>query len=124
MNVRPPRAWQSLPASQRKSIEEYALSIAREQLEKDGRVMLDLYVKMICLTLNRAFRFGELRLNYLIANHVELFRDQVRKVSAGTQLEYLNGEMKRIFKKHGFPQKVFDKLLGPVEITEGNDERD
>ena len=115
MNVRPPKAWESLTASQRKKIEEYAQSIAKEQLEKDGRLMLDLYIKMVCVTLHEAFGFGEMRLNYFLVNHTNLFRDQRQKVSAGTQLEHLDNEMKKIFRKFGFPQKIFDKLLGPVE---------
>lgn len=115
MKVRTPKPWQSLPASQRKVIEDYARSVAEEQVEKDGRIMLDLYIKMVCLTLHDAFGFGEKRLNYFLANHSSLFRDQRKKVQNGTQLEYLDKRMSEIFKKNGFPKEFFDKMLGPVE---------
>ena len=118
MKARVPKSFQSLSTAQRKSIEDYAFTIAQEQLEKDGRIMLDLYIKMVCLTLNKAFGFGETRLGYFLADHVGLFRDQVRKVRSGEQIEYLDKEMARIFRKNGFPSRIFDKLLGPIERSE------
>lgn len=118
MNVRTPKAWQALPASQRKSIEDYALSIAKEQNEKDGRIMLDLYIKMVCLTLHEVFGFGEKRLYLFLGNHKKLFLDQRKMVQNNTQLEYLDKRMNEIFKKSGFPESFFDSMLGPVKVDE------
>lgn len=118
MKARIPKAWQTLPASQRKVIEDYARSVAEEQLEKDGRVMLDLYIKMVCLTLHDVFGFGEKRLGLFLGHHRALFFDQEKKVQDNTQLDFLNEKMAKIFKKCGFPQNFFDKMLGPVEATE------
>ena len=118
MKVRTPKAWQTLPASQRKVIEDHARKIAEEQLEKDGRIMLDLYIKMVCCTLHDAFGFGEKRLTLFLGNHRWLFHDQREMVSRGEQLDYINGRMAKIFKKNGFPQRMFDKMLGPVEAPE------
>lgn len=116
MNVRTPKAWESLPPAQRKKIEEHARNVAREQLEKDGRIMLDLYIKMVCVTLHDAFGFGEKRLNCFLGNHKRLFHDQQKKVKNNTQLDYLNERLTKIFRKNGFPQDLFDKMLGPVEV--------
>lgn len=110
-----PKAWQNLPPAQRKQIEEYALGIARDQMERDGRIMLDLYIKMVCLTLHDAFGFGEKRLTMFLGNHKRLFHRQRRMVADNTQLDYLNGRMAEIFKKSGFPQQFFDDMLGAVE---------
>jgi hypothetical protein len=119
MNVRTPRVWESLSSSQRKRIEEYcrgvALEAARETTERDGRIMLDIYIKMVCLTLHEVFGFGEKRLTLFLGNHRALFFDQKKKVEDGTQLDYLNAKMAKIFKKNGFPQDFFDKMLGAVE---------
>lgn len=119
MNVRTPRVWESLSSSQRKRIEEYcrgvALEAARETTERDGRIMLDIYIKMVCLTLHNVFGFGEKRLMLFLGNHRALFFDQKKKVEDGTQLDYLNAKMAKIFKKNGFPQDFFDKMLGAVE---------
>lgn len=110
-----PKPWQNLPPAQRKQIEEYSLGIARDQMERDGRIMLDLYIKMVCLTLHDAFGFGEKRLTMFLGNHKRLFHRQRRMVADNTQLDYINGRMAEIFKKSGFPQQFFDDMLGAVE---------
>lgn len=115
MKANTPKAWDKLPPSQKKQIEEYALKIAREQNEKDGRIMLDLYMKMVCAVLHDTFGFGEKRLYMFLGGHYTLFREQRDMVIDGTQLEYLNRRMDEIFRKSGFPQDFCDKMLGPVQ---------
>ena len=119
MKARTPKVWESLSASQRAKIEEYcrgvALEAARETTERDGRIMLDLYIKMVCLTLHDVFGFGEKRLTLFLGNHRALFFDQQKMVQDGSQVEYLNAQMAKIFKRNGFPQSFFDKILGPID---------
>lgn len=119
MKANIPRAWQNLPPAQKKSIEEYCQRVAREAAiettQKDARIMLDLYIKMVCVTLHDAFGFGEKRLTMFIGNHRRLFKRQCRMVHDNTQIEYLNQRMEEIFKKNGFPQQFFDDMLGAVE---------
>lgn len=75
------------------------------------------------MTLHDAFGFGEKRLTYFLGNHKRLFYRQKRMVQDGTQLEYLDKRMAEIFRKNGFPQEFFDKMLGEVEApTEENQE--
>lgn len=112
MNVKPPKEYASLSPGQRRRIEEYARNVARECLEKDGRIMLDLYIKMMCVTLHDAFGWGKKRLTLLLGHHRALFFEQQKKVANNTQLEYLEGRMTEIFRKNGFPQGFFDKMLG------------
>lgn len=119
MKANVPRAWQSLPNAQRKSLEEYCQKVAREAAaeaaHKDARIILDLYIKMVCVTLHDAFGFGERRLTRFLGNHRRLFYRQMRMVKDGTQVEWLDKRMAEIFHKDGFPQEFFDKMLGPVE---------
>ena len=119
MKANVPRAWQSLPAAQRKSLEEYCQKVAREAASelahKDARIILDLYIKMVCVTLHDAFGFGERRLTRFLGNHRRLFHRQKRVVADGTQIEYLDRRMAEIFRKDGFPKDFFDQMLGPVE---------
>ena len=77
--------------------------------------MLDLYIKMVCVTLHDAFGFGEKRLNMFLGNHRRLFSKQQRMVKNNTQIEYLNKRMTEIFRKDGFPQSFFDDMLGKLE---------
>lgn len=118
MKVRTPKVWESLPAAQREKIEEYcrgvALEAARMTSERDARIMLDIYIKMVCWTLHEVFGFGEKRLTMFLVNHSNLFRDQCRRVKDGTQVAFLNETMAGIFRKNGFPQRIFDKLLGEI----------
>ena len=107
-----------MSAGQQSRIEDYALQIAREQLERDGRIMIDLYIKMVCKTLHDVFGFGEKRLYLFLGNHKKLFFDQAKMVEDGTQVEYLNKEMAKIFRKQGYPQKFFEKFMGEVVAVE------
>ena len=113
-----------LSPSQRERVDQYckdvALEVARETTERDARIMLDLYIKMVCYTLHETFGFGEKRLNYFLATHSAVFHDQRKKVSDGSQVDFLNEEMAKIFRKNGFPQDFFDKMLGPVPETNEN----
>lgn len=124
MKANIPKAWGQLPRSQKERIEAHARNIARVQMEKDGRIMLDLYIKMVCLTLHDAFGFGEKRLTYFLGNHKRLFYKQRRMVQDGTQLEYLDKRMAEIFHKNGFPQEFFDKMLGEVEAPTEEDKEE
>ena len=122
MKANVPKSWDRLPQAQRKSIREYALNIAKEQMEKDGRIILDLYIKMVCLTLHDAFGFGEKRLTMFLGSHKRLFHRQRRMVENNEQLEYLDKRMAEIFKKGGYPQGFFDDMLGPVETPTEEEE--
>lgn len=126
MKVRIPKEYSTLSTAQRQRIEEYcrnvATTAARETTERDGRIMLDLYIKMVCLTLHDCFGFGEKRLTLFLGNHRALFFSQEKMVKNGSQLDYLNDKMAKIFKKRGFPQRFFDKILGPVEAEEVSQE--
>ena len=117
-----PKTWESLSRKEREAISDYALSQLRAQEEKDMRIMLDLYIKMVCQTLHDAFGFGEKRLNYFIGHHFRLFHQQRDMVSANTQLDYLDQRMKEIFRKSGFPQQFIDSMLGEVEKSERDKE--
>lgn len=112
---KPQRAWQNLPEYQRKQIEAYALGIARDQNEKDMRIILDLYTKMTCCILHDACHMTEEELLCFLGNHKQFFRRQTHMVADNTQLDYLNGRMAEIFPTSGFPQQFFDDMLGAVE---------
>ena len=122
MKARVPKLYQDLNKKQQEVIKEYiaelATDMARQQEEKDCRLILDLYMKMVCCVLHDAFGFGEKRLIRFLGNHKRMFNFQNRLVMKGEQLEYLNKRMDEIFKKDGFPQEFFDSLLGEVEIID------
>lgn len=122
MKVKVPRDYHQMSQSQKKRIENYivemATEAARKQEEHDCRVVLDLYMKMMCCVLHDAFGFGEKRLVRFIANHKRVFARQNKLVSRGEQIGYLDRRMAEIFKKDGFPQKFIDDIVGEVEIVD------
>ena len=122
MKARLPKSWERLPKAQKEVIADYMKKVVMEQEEKDARLMLDLYIKMACVTLHDAFGFGEKRLNMFLGNHKRLFHRQSRMVKDGTQIDYLNRRMTEIFKKGGFPQSFFDNILGEVIVLEEEEE--
>ena len=77
MKVKIPKSYKQLSHTDQQDLkkftQEVALEAAEAMLEKDARVMLDIYMKMACLVLHDAFGFGEKRLRLYIANHKRLF---------------------------------------------------
>lgn len=120
MKVKIPKSYKQLSHTDQQDLKKFAQDVALEaaemMLEKDSRVMLDIYMKMACLVLHDAFGFGEKRLTMFIGNHKRLFHRQAKLVARGEQLQYLNDRMAQIFRKDGFPQKFIDDLLGEVEV--------
>lgn len=127
MKVKVPRDYHQMSQSQKKRIENYivemATEAARKQEEHDCRVVLDLYMKMMCCVLHDAFGFGERRLVRFIANHKRVFARQNKLVSRGEQIGYLNTRMAEIFKKDGFPQQFIDDIVGEVEIVDAEERK-
>jgi hypothetical protein len=113
-----PRSWLTLPKKEQKAIEEYVKQVAEKEVEREARIMLDLYMKMVCMVLHDAFGWGEKRLNYFLGNHRMMFKRQFKMVKDDTQIEYLNRRMAEIFKKDGFPKEFLDALLGEVVMVE------
>ena len=122
MKAKIPKIYNDLSPKQKKRIEDHIVEMATEaairQEEKDCRVILDLYMKMVCCMLHDSFGFGKKRLNYFLGNHKRVFNRQNKLVTRGEQLDYLNGRMDEIFGKDGFPQEFIDSLIGEVELVD------
>lgn len=120
MKARIPKEWEKLSQRDRDKLKAFtqkiALEAAEKQLEIDGRIMLDIYMKMACLVLHDAFGFGERRLLQFVGNHKRLFYRQAKLVEKGEQLKYLNQRMSEIFKNDGYPQEFVDSLIGKVDV--------
>ena len=124
MKARVPKEYQDLSPRQKEKLKAYIVEVAtdaaKKQEEHDCRVLLDIYMKMVCCVLHDAFGFGEKRLTYFIGNHKRLFLRQSRLVDKGQQLYYLDRRMSEIFKKDGYPQDFIDSLIGEVELKDAS----
>lgn len=108
MKVRIPK---ELTPGQRRRTEEWAKSVAADELEHQGRVMLDIYIKMTCLDLHETFGWDEEQLMLLLGSLRGLFYEQQKLVKEGKQMEYLNKRMSEIFKKGGYPDDYFARMF-------------
>ena len=128
MKAKVKRTYAELSNVQKKIIEDYivemATEAARKQEEYDCRIILDLYMKMVCCMLHDSFGFGEKRLNYFMGNHRRVFARQNKLVTRGEQLAYLDKRLNEIFKKNGFPQQFIDDIVGEVEIVDSKEVED
>ena len=107
-----PRSWLSLPKKEQKVIEEYVKGVAGKEIEREARIILELYMKMVLCVLHDAFGFGEKRLTMFLGNHRMLFRRQYKMVKQDEQIAYLNRRMEQIFRKDGFPNEFLVGLIG------------
>ena len=120
MKAKVPKSYKQLSHTDQQDLKKFtqdvALEAAEAMLERNSRIMLDIYMKMVCVMLHDAYGFGEKRLRVFLAGHKRVFARQFRLVERGEQLQYLNKRMDEIFKKDGFPQKFVDDLLGEVDV--------
>ncbi len=121
MKAKIPKSYKQLSHTDQQELKKFtqdvALEAAEKMLERSSRIMLEIYMKMVCVMLHDMPNgFGEKRLRIFLAGHKRVFERQFRLVERGEQLQYLNNRMAEIFKKDGFPQKFVDDLLGEVDV--------
>ena len=117
MKANIPKSWNSLPKKEKEAISDWLQKITKEQCEKDMRIVLDRYIKMVCLTLHDAFGFGEKRLMMFLGNHKRLFHRQHKMVKDGSQIEYLviYDEPKELKEFEGLRKTKFG--YEPIKLT-------
>lgn len=121
MKVKVPKSYKQLSHTDQQDLKKFtqdvALEASEKMLERNARIMLEIYMKMVCVMLHDMPNgFGEKRLRVFLAGHKRVFARQFRLVERGEQLQYLNKRMDEIFKKDGFPQNFIDDLLGEVDV--------
>lgn len=105
------RVPKELTPGQRRRTEEWAKSVALDELEHQGRVMLDIGIKMVCLDLHETFGWDEEQLLLFLGSLRGLFHQQQKLVKESKQIEYLNKRMSEIFKKGGYPDDYFARMF-------------
>lgn len=117
MKANIPRAYRALPPADKRKIEQ----IAEDAYNKDVMIILDIYLKMSCAVLHDAFGFGEKRLNCYLGNYRRLFGKHAKLVRKGEQLQVLDEQMRRIFKKSGYPDEFFKGMFEDWSVRTGNE---
>ena len=88
------------------------------QINRNVMIVLDIFLKMSCLAL-RGERFGERRLNRYLGNFRRIFKRNIKLVREGRQIQELDAEMVKIFKKDGYPDQFFKMMFEDWDIETG-----
>ena len=102
-----PKSWDRLPKSQKDKI----VDVMEEQMEKQFVFMLDALIKISCSVLHDGFGFGQDRLMCYLGNYHAAFEKHAELVKAGKQVEVLDEEMRKIFRRSGSPDEFFRSMI-------------
>ena len=118
MKARVPREYASLPKKQQDKVCEYMKEVALEEALKsynrDIAIVLEQFLMMTCINLNRNWGFGEKRCRMFLAAFRRIFRENMNYVKKGCQNEMLQKEIEKIFKKNGWPHDMFIDITGEL----------
>jgi hypothetical protein len=110
MKSRIPISYLNLPKHEKEAISKMVEEEVNRILNEEEVTLFTQYTKMLCIVLHDYFGFGEKRLTRVIGNFRMLHR-KFRKVKTAKEVnEALEKEMRRIFKKGGFPQEYVESL--------------
>ena len=113
MKANIPRSFNSLSPSDKRRIEQ----LKTEEINRSAMIMLDIFLKMSCKVLHEVFGYGEKRLTYYLGTYRRIFARQVKMVKAGTQIEELDREMRKIFRRDGYPDEFFKMIFADWTVN-------
>ena len=99
-----PRSWYSLPKSERDSLQKAMTEKVYELLVEEEKEMQVIWIKLLCIIDHNLFGHGEERQLRKIAEWKRMYRRQARfGDDKEARNKWLDAEMKKIFRKGGFP---------------------
>ena len=105
-----PRSFTSLPKSQQELLVNMMNETVEQKIAENEVEVQKIYMKLCCILLNRCFGFGEKRLYMFLGNWKSIYRWNGRFPDAKTQSEELDKEIRRIFRKSGYPEQFINSL--------------
>ena len=118
MNSLTPRSWHRLPESEKKKIEK----VKEDEIERRMLVILDIILKMSCQALHETKHMGEGQLSCYLGNFFHIFNQHAKLVKEGKQIDYLDEQMRKIFRKGGYPDYLFKNIFDGWEIDTNSKE--
>lgn len=107
MKVIMPKSWNQLPKSEKDKITD----VLEDQIEGQMVIVLDAFLKMSCSVLHDGFGFGQDRLMCYLGNYYAVFQKHCGLVKNGKQIETLDEEMRKIFRRSGYPDEFFKSMI-------------
>ena len=102
-----PKCWDRLPKSEKDKIIEFY----SQQIEQQMVFVLDAFLKMSCSVLHDGFGLGQDRLMCYLGNYYAVFEKHCELVKSGDQVACLDEEMRKIFKRNGYPDEFFRSMI-------------
>lgn len=117
MKANLPIPWQRLPRREKEAIGDYCKEVASKEMERETRVLLEMYIKISCILQHDVYGHGEKRLTMYLGSHRMFFRRLKKMQTQAEQMAYLDMRISKIF-KDGFPKEFIDGLLGDSVTVE------
>ena len=102
-----PRSWNQLPKSEQQKI----VNVFEDYVDQQMVIVIDALLKMVCSSLHDGFGFGEERLTQHLEDICATCEKHSKFVKEGTQSEVLDEEMRKIFRRRGYPDKFFRSMI-------------
>ena len=103
MKANLPKSWNSLPRHEKEVIKKLMTEQVVEIVDEEEKQMQVAWMKMCCIILHEVYGFGEIRLLRFIARWKRMYAKNKRYTTNESRDEWLDGEMKKLFKSCGFP---------------------
>ena len=103
MKANLPKSWNSLPRREKEVIKRLMTEQVVEIVDEEEKQMQVAWMKMCCIILHEVYGFGEIRLLRFIARWKRMYAKNKRYTTNESRDEWLDGEMKKLFKSCGFP---------------------
>lgn len=103
MEANIPKSWFRLPKREQEAIKKLMTEQVVEIVDEEEKQMQVIWMKMCCIILHEVFGFGEIRLLRFIAHWKRMYARNKRYTTNESRDEWLDAEMKKLFKTCGFP---------------------
>lgn len=105
------RSWWSLPKSERDALQKAMTEQVYNLLDEEEKEMQVTWIKLACIIDHQLFGHGEERQLRKIAAWKRMYRRQARfGDDKKARDEWLDAEMRKIFRKSGFPEMRIQEM--------------
>lgn len=103
MKANLPRSWWNLPKAERDALQKVMTERVYDLVDEEEKQIQVTWMKLCCIVLHEVYGFGESRLLRFIARWKRIYARNKRYVTNKSRDEWLDEEMKKLFKTCGFP---------------------
>lgn len=103
MKCNMPVSWNKLSKNEKYVLQKVMTERVYDLVDEEEKQIQVTWMKMCCIVLHEVYGFGEIRLLRFIARWKRMYAKNKRYTTNESRDEWLDGEMKKLFKSCGFP---------------------